>query len=267
MNIVIGVVVFVLGTAIGSFLNVVIYRLHAGGSPLRGRSRCPHCKHQLAADDLIPVLSFVMLRRRCRYCHKPISWQYPLVELSMGLVALTMMLRYGLSVESWVGTVLGAFLLVIFVYDLRHQLILDRVSIPAMVAALLGSLLLKRPLTDIAIGGVAGAAFFFLQYVFSNGRWIGGGDIRLGAVLGLALGWKLLAVSLVLAYFGGSTVALFLILTKRRSWSSQIPFGTFLSLAGIVTFLWGNEILVWYLHGGFFDWFVGAFLRFYNPAV
>lgn len=267
MNVVIGIFAFVIGTSIGSFLNAVIYRLHVGQSPWRGRSYCPHCKHELAWTDLVPILSYLVLRGTCRYCGKPISPQYILVELAMGLLALVMILRFGVSVPAAVGIVMAAFLLVIFVYDLRHQLILDRVSVPAMVVALLGSLLLGRSALSLLIGAAVGAGVFFVQFALSKGRWIGGGDIRLGAVLGLMLGWPLVAVNLVLAYFSGVVVALGMIIAKRKSWTSVVPFGTFLSLAGIVTFLWGDEILQWYLAGGFFDWVVQTFLRFYNPTA
>lgn len=267
MTLLILVTTFIFGLAIGSFGNAVIYRLRVGTSPFRGRSRCPHCKHELSAADLIPIISFLWLRGRCRYCGKPISWQYPLVELVMGLIALIMVVRFGLSVQSAVGTILSAFLLVIFVYDLRHQLILDRVSIPALVAALIGSLVLGRQLSSIALGLASGAGFFLVQYVLSKGRWIGGGDIRLGGVLGAGLGWPLVVVCLVLAYLSGAVVAAGLIAIKKKSWSSLIPFGTFLSAAGVVTFLWGGDLLAWYLHGGFSQWFTSTFLFWYNPAV
>lgn len=256
------IVSFLLGLALGSFCNVVIYRLHSGESPVRGRSKCPHCKHELASQDLIPLLSFVALRGRCRYCRKPISLHYPVVELAMGVLTLTMVLRFGVSVAAAVGIVLSAFYLIIFAYDLLHKLILDRVSVPAMVVALVGSLLLQRTFSSIVLGGILGLGFFLLQYLVSRGRWIGGGDIRLGAVLGLSLGWPLVVVAIIIAYFSGTIVALALIIGKRRTWSSTVPFGTFLSFGGIVTFLWGSDMLAWYLHGGFFDWFVRTFLRY-----
>ncbi len=262
-----GIIAFVLGTAIGSFCNAVIYRLHVGDSPWRGRSYCPHCKHPLAIVDLVPLLSFLVLHGRCRYCQQPIAGQYFWVELAMGLLALGMVWRFGISLEAVVGIVMSAFLLVIFVYDLRHQLILDRVSLPAMVVALVGSLVIGREPLSLLVGAIVGAGLFFLQFALSKGRWIGGGDIRLGAALGLMLGWPLVGVSLVLAYFSGAIVALGMILTKRKSWTSAVPFGTFLSAGGVATFLWGNDILQWYLAGGFFDWVVQTFLRFYNPTI
>jgi prepilin signal peptidase PulO-like enzyme (type II secretory pathway) len=117
------------------------------------------------------------------------------------------------------------------------------------------------------LGTVVGAGLFAVQYALSRGRWIGGGDIRLGGVLGLSLGWPLVAVCLALAYFSGSVVAAVLLLTKRKGWSSLLPFGTFLSLAGVITIVWGQAMLDWYLRGGFFDWVVNTLLRFYNPVA
>lgn len=261
------VISFALGTAVGSFCNVVIYRLHTGESPWRGRSHCPRCGHELSAADLIPILSFAWLRGRCRYCSQEISWQYPLVEVAMGLLNGLMVWQFGISWAGLLAVVLSAFLLVIFVYDLKHQLILDRVSLPAMIVGLLFSLVVGRSWLSIGLGAVVGAGFFGLQYLVSRGRWIGGGDIRLGGVLGLALGWPLVVVSMVLAYLGGSVIAVELLLMKRKNWSSVLPFGTFLSLAGAVTMIGGQTLLDWYLRGGFFDWVVRTLLRFYNPVV
>lgn len=249
-------VAFVLGAAIGSFCNVVIYRLHVGDSPTRGRSYCPHCKHELAAADLIPILSFVLLRGKCRYCRQPISWQYPGVELAMAGLSLLMVQRFDLTVAAAFGIVLSAFFVIIFVYDLKYQLILDRVSIPAAVVGLAGSLVIGRSIGAVLLGGLIGGGFFLLQYLLSKGRWIGGGDIRLGAALGFALGWPLVGVGLVLSYLIGAVVALPLLAAKKSSWTSLLPFGTFLTVAGLVTFLYGDAILHWYLRGGFFDFVV-----------
>ncbi len=250
---------------LGSFCNVVIYRLRSGDSPMRGRSYCPHCKHELSAADLVPVVSYLLLRGRCRYCRGQISPQYPLVEIAMGVVTMLTVGRFGLGTASALATIIGGFFVVMFVYDLRYQLILDRVSVPAMAAAVALSAALGRPFLSILLGGILGAVFFLAQYLVSRGKWIGGGDIRLGAVLGLALGWPLVAVALVIAYLTGAFVALALILSRKRTMGSMVPFGTFLSAAGVVTLLWGDAILAWYLHGGFFFWVVDTILRFYNP--
>lgn len=260
-------IAFLFGAAAGSFSNVVIFRLHDGRSPIRGRSACPHCGRTLTAVDLVPIISFLTLRGRCRTCRQPISWQYPLVELAVAVTFAAMIWRFGLTPEAVVGMVLSVFLTIIFVYDLRYQLILDRISLPAMALALIGSLVIGRPVLDLLLGAVIGAGLFALQFVLSRGRWIGGGDIRLGAVLGFALGWKLTLVALVLSYLSGSVVAIWLLLRRRREWGSVVPFGTFLSLSGVVCFLWGEAILGWYLNGDFFYQISVALLQWYNPTV
>lgn len=239
--------IFFLGASVGSFLNVVISRLATGESILRSPSHCPLCGHRLGPHELIPLVSFVVQRGRCRSCGKRISWQYPLVELTTSLVFLLLFLRFGLTLPFLVGVVSASFLLVIFVYDLKHQLILDRVTIPAIVFGLLAVFLLGSSILSAIVGGAIGAGFFALQYAVSKGRWIGGGDIRLGAFLGVLLGWEKLLLTLLLAYVSGALVATALVVTGAKRWGSQLAFGTFLAAAGFVSFLVGDELIRWYL--------------------
>ncbi|MBI5037303.1 MAG: prepilin peptidase [Candidatus Kerfeldbacteria bacterium] len=239
--------VLILGLVVGSFLNAVIYRLHAGVSFVRGRSYCPHCKHDLSTWDLIPVFSFVMLRGKCRYCHKPISWQYPLVELATGLLLGLLWWKFGVSVQFFVYSVYTIFLIVMFVYDLRYYLILDRVSIPAMVvSAILSIVVLRVAVIDLFIGAVIGGGFFYVQYIISRGKWIGGGDIRLGVVMGLMLGYPYILIAFFIAYCCGSLVGIGLIVAHTKKWKSQVPFGTFLTAATIISFFFGERILEFY---------------------
>lgn len=242
------VLVIILGLMVGSFLNAVIYRLHAKVSFLRGRSYCPHCKHTLATKDLLPVISFVMLRGRCRYCRKAISWQYPLVELATALAFLLLYGTFGLGVELFVYFVYTAFLIIMFVYDLRYYLILDKVSLPLMLVAALGSWLLLRvdPL-QLLYGAVAVGGFFLLQFMLSRGKWIGGGDIRLGVVMGLMLGWPQVLVALFIAYCFGSVVGIGLVLTRQKRWQSQVPFGTFLTAATFAGFFLSDRVVQYYI--------------------
>lgn len=241
------VLVFIFGLTVGSFLNVVIYRTYKGVGFIRGRSYCPFCKHPLEIADLVPLVSFIVLRGRCRWCGKPISWQYPLVELATGASFLALFFVYGPSLEFLAALLLTSFLIIIFVQDLKYYVILDRISIPTfLIACVLSPLVFHLPVVDMAIGiGVAGG-FFLLQYVISRGKWIGGGDIRLGAVMGALLGWKLSLIALTLAYASGTVVALFLIILRKRTWSSHMPLGTFLSAATFVCLLFRQDILVWY---------------------
>lgn len=242
------ILVFILGLIIGSFLNCLIYRLHFGGNILTERSHCPRCKRVLGFWDLLPVLSFVFLKGRCRYCRQPIDWQYPLVELATAIsFTLVYSTNYKLLNTSY-ELLITSFLLVIFVYDLRYYLILDKVTAPVMVIAVLGNIfLLKIAWLDLLIGAVIGGGVFFLQYVLSRGRWVGGGDIRLGILLGLILGWQKTLLALFLAYLFGAIIGIILIIGKKKTLSSQIPFGTFLALTTWLSLLWGEKLINWYL--------------------
>lgn len=246
------VLVIILGLIVGSFLNVVVYRVHKGVGFLVGRSYCPHCKHDLGFFDLIPVFSFTFLLGKCRYCRKPISWQYPLVEMATASAFSLLYLQFGLVPSFFVYLIYTAFLIIIFTYDFRYYLILDKVTIPAMVVALIFSLfVLKISALSLLIGAVIGGGFFWLQFVISRGKWIGGGDIRLGIVMGLMLGYQKLLVALFLAYVLGSIIGIILIIFGRKKMSSQVPFGTFLSASAFIIFLCGSTIISWY-----FNWLI-----------
>lgn len=236
--------VVLLGLAVGSFLNAVIYRLHVGVSFVKGRSYCPLCKHDLGFWDLIPVASFVFLKGKCRYCGKKISWQYPLVEIGTTLVFVALYAGFGLGEVFFVYLVYSIFLILLFVYDLRYYLILDKVSVPALVIALpLSYFVLKISIASLLIGMLIGGGFFLLQFVVSRGRWIGGGDIRLGVLMGAMLGYQQLLVALFGAYVIGSVVGTALIISKRKKWKSAVPFGTFLSVGAILAFFFGQAII------------------------
>ncbi|MFH1366927.1 MAG: prepilin peptidase [Patescibacteria group bacterium] len=245
--------VIIFGLIVGSFLNAVIYRLHQGKSFIRGRSFCPQCGHSLSAMDLVPILSFILLGGRCRYCDKKISWQYPLVEFFVAVSFVIIYFTYGWSLQFVFYLIITAFLALIFVYDLKYHLILDKVSLPALFLAFIFSLILKMPVLEILIGLVIGAGFFFLQFTLSRGKWVGGGDIRLGGLMGAALGWQKLLAALFLAYISGSLVSLFLIIFRRKTMKSRLPFGPFLVVAAFVCLIFGQAIIDWYLEGSFLD--------------
>ena len=242
------VFIFILGLVIGSFLNVVLWRLSQNESFLKGRSYCPHCRKKIFWYDNIPILSYLILQGRCRQCHKNISLQYPLIELVSGIIFLWLYLQLGLSLEFFIAVILSCFLLIIFVYDLKYLLILDQVVIPAMVIAFLANLYLGFRFWDLVLAAIIGGGFFGLQFILSAGRWIGGGDIRLGFLMGLILGVKMLLVALLLAYLSGAIIGIILIAAGKKKMSSQIPFGTFLSLSTFITILYGPQLLHWYLN-------------------
>ncbi len=226
------VFIFILGLIFGSFLSVVFSRLETAKksakkrkfeSVVSGRSRCDDCRQQIAWYDNIPILSYLLLRAKCRHCDKPISAYHPVLELSSGLWLVTCYLGFGLTAPFFVAGAFGLVLLLIFSYDLRYSLIPNVVVIPAIVTALalLGAqavlfytgspinlmLFSSNPL-DYLIGGAVGGGFFLLLSLLSRGRWIGGGDLKLGLLLGLLLGWPYVAVALIVAYLIGTGYAL-----------------------------------------------------------
>ncbi|MDD2807461.1 MAG: prepilin peptidase [Patescibacteria group bacterium] len=240
--------IFIFGLVIGSFLNVVILRLEKAESFMSGRSRCPNCKHNLAWYDNIPLLSFIFLRANCRYCHTKISWQYPIVELATAVLFSLLYYKFDFTDHFFSFLLLTCFLIIIFVYDLKYYLIPDVVSIPAIIVALLLNIFLHLSLTSVILGAIVGGLFFALQYWVSRGVWVGDGDIRLGILMGLILGFKILLVALFLAYLVGAMVGVSLLLVKKKQLSSALPFGPFLTLATFVAMIWGEKILFWYLN-------------------
>lgn len=254
--------VFLFGLAIGSFLNCLIWRLYQKDTIL-GRSYCPACHHQLAWYDNIPLFSFIYLGGKCRHCRKHISWQYPLVELFTGLMfAIAYYMRIGADLPTsalqllYVGRdwFLISVMIVIFIYDLRWYLILDVVSLPSALIILCLNLLInyfekgQYPLwQNLFLSGIIGGSFFLFQFIVSKGRWVGGGDIRLGLLMGLALGWPQILAALFIAYIVGSIVGILLIVWGKKQWGSEVPFGIFLTSATLITLFWGTRIIDWYI--------------------
>ncbi|MBI2411535.1 MAG: prepilin peptidase [Candidatus Kerfeldbacteria bacterium] len=247
---------FCIGLCVGSFINALEFRLHRGESNIRNthggaaRSRCPQCQATLAARDLIPVYSFIVLRGRCRYCAQPISWQYPLVECIGAILFIATALMMGpLNPAAFVVTGYGAILLFLFIYDLKYQLLPDRVMIPGIVVAVLASgVVLDYTMMNMVWGAVVAGGFFLLQYLISRGRWIGAGDIRFGVLMGAMLGFQKTIAALFIAYIGGAVVSLLLLAIRRVRRDTRIPFGTFLAVATLFCLWWGDALIDWYMH-------------------
>jgi len=246
--------IFIFGLIIGSFLNCVIYRLtprqYNGGGLLRGRSFCPHCKHVLSWLDLIPVLSFLFLRGKCRYCQKPISLQYPVVEIATGAVFLLIILAVSNIYTYAYLLLMSCFLIVIFVYDLKYYIIPDKIIYPAIAAALIYNLLMSDipRMSDILMSAFGAAAFFLAIVLVSRGKWMGVGDIKLAFFMGLLLGWPNILTALFLAFFIGAIMGLGLILSGKKTLKSEVPFGPFLVAGTFLAMFWGSEIVNWYLN-------------------
>ncbi len=250
--------IFILGLFIGSFLNVVIYRLHRGEKFITGRSKCLFCGHKLYTKDLVPLFSFLLLKGRCRYCKQSFSKQYFLVEFITGIVfSLIFLVTFPnqsfLNFESLVlfqmiaWWIIACFLIIIFIYDAKYYLILDKVSVPAIFLALIFNLILGANILSLLFAGFLAGGFFLLQYSLSKGKWVGGGDIRLGFLMGVILGWPQILTALFIAYVLGSIISIILLISRQKHWSDKIPFGTFLSLATIITMLYGEVLVNWYL--------------------
>ncbi|MCH8049508.1 prepilin peptidase [Patescibacteria group bacterium] len=250
------------GIAVGSFINVVVFRTRVG-QPITGKSKCRKCLEPIATIDLIPIVSYFALKGRCRRCAAVIEWQYPVVELAMGILFGLFFVRtaLGLGLPDWVGAeelfvfflrdvIMASFLLIIFVYDFRYSYILDRFSIPAIIVALLFNVALGAPVFSLLVGGLVIGGFFAFQFLVSQGKWIGGGDIRMGMLMGFLLGIEQGLVALFLSYIFGAFVGIGLILAKKRKLDGTVPFGTFMAAGILVTLFAGEYLLDWYL--GFF---------------
>jgi leader peptidase (prepilin peptidase)/N-methyltransferase len=239
---------FLLGLVFGSFINVLVWRLDKNKKLVWARSECIYCSHQLGFFDLIPVLSFLFLKGQCQYCHGKISWQYPAVELAggLGFLAIAHWVGIGWNEKIWLS---GLFLvgLVIFVYDIKYLLIPNSFVATAFVWTLVGIFFLGQGnFISGLIGGAGLFSFFLILYLVSGGQWIGGGDVKLGFVLGLLLGWQLSLVALLLAYVLGAVIGVALVFFKKANFKSQVPFGPFLILSATVVQVWGYEIIKWY---------------------
>ncbi len=243
---------FAIGLSIGSFINALVYRIHEKKPIVNDRSACPFCAHRLRWNDLIPLASFAILLGRCRYCRARISWQYPLVELLTGIALILPFTRYSLLVTGY-GAIISYYifatiLLIIFTYDLRYMLIPDKISIPAIVAVFLIQIInYQLSIINYLAAALLASGFFFLQFAVSKGRWIGGGDIRLGFLIGLMLGLPVIIFALMLSYILGTLVTLPLVALRRRTMKSQIPFGVFLTATTIIGMIFGRGMVEWYM--------------------
>ncbi len=249
---------FILGSVIGSFLNVVICRTQQSTSIIFGRSHCSQCRHQLRWYELVPLVSFLLLRGKCRKCKGVLSRQYLLVELATAV--LFVMVAYYASnvalvlVGDWSALILllrnlfvVCIFIIIFVYDLRWQLILDRFTLPALVVVFLTNIMLGWAVLPMVLAIAVGGGFFLLQFIASKGKWIGGGDIRLGALIGAVVGWPVVVVALFMSYIIGAITLSPLLLFGRARLGALVPFGTFLVIGALVGMMWGENIVSWYL--------------------
>lgn len=261
----------ILGLIVGSFLNCLIYRLEKRKNFVFGRSFCPKCNHQLSFFDLIPLLSFFLLKGKCRYCSQKISWQYPLVEITTGLLFISIF-HFQFSIFNQISffaflklfyyLLIGSFLIAIFVYDLKHYLIPDKIVYPAIIIVFLYQLFKSlefiiwnffgiwkleienlEPLILSIISAAGAAAFFLLIVLISRGRWMGLGDVKLAFLMGLFLGYPHILLALFFSFFLGAIIGIILVIFKKKTLKSEIPFGPFLVAGTFLAFFFGEKII------------------------
>lgn len=245
--------VFILGCAVGSFVNVVVDRTVRGESIL-GRSSCDFCHRKLSTFDLVPILSFVGLRARCRYCRRKLSWQYPIVETLIGvLFAATFYTQVSLgtftSVSLFYNFVIISILVVVAIFDLKFSLIPTTFVFAASLVSLF-YIYFNLSSYDFVVGVLSSLllAFFFLAIVvLTRGRGMGSGDIPLVFLLGLFLGWPFNLAAVFLAFLIGALASVVLLMLRIKKIGEAIPLGPFLILGTFIIFFWGEIIISWYL--------------------
>ncbi len=244
----------ILGLAVGSFLNVCIDRLPSGRSIVNPPSQCDTCQHQLGIRDLIPLFSYLWLRGRCRYCQAPIPRQLPVVEFAMGTGFPLLYWYYDLTPSLGISLVYLCLLTVIFVIDIKHQLILDRLVYPGMALALAFSLLnpefgteiILRPLNAVYGGGTGLIIMLIFFLIFISRGGMGFGDVKMAALLGLMTGFPGVFVALFPAMLLGGITAVFLLAFRLVKRGEAIPFGPFLAIGTMLGVIWGGDMIRWY---------------------
>lgn len=244
--------VFVFGALVGSFLNVCIHRIPGGESIAFPASHCPHCKTAIKPYDNIPIVSYLVLRGRCRSCAAGIAIRYPLVEMLGGIAAVGALCAFGLSAEALLIFAFLAALIVITFIDLDHQIIPDAISLPGIFVGFAAALLFGTPSwSDSLIGILLGGGLLWAVaegYARLTGReGMGGGDIKLLAMIGAFLGWRAIPVTVLVGSLLGSVIGLSLMALRGRDTRMAIPFGPFLAVGAVVALFWGEAIIAWYL--------------------
>ncbi|MCF6138104.1 prepilin peptidase [Pseudalkalibacillus berkeleyi] len=237
---------FIFGLVFGSFYNVVGLRVPEKKSIVRPGSHCTSCQRPLSSIDLIPVLSYKLFKGKCRTCDSKISPIYPMIEVSTGLLFTFSYLQFGWSPELIGSLIIVSLLIIIFISDIFYMLIPDKILLFfAPLVILYRFWIPTEPWWDAWLGSIIGFSLLFLIAVISKGG-MGGGDIKLFAVLGLFFGWKGILLILFLASLIGSVIGIILMILKKVERKQHVPFGPFIVLAAFITLFWGDIILDWY---------------------
>lgn len=247
-------IIFVLlyGLLIGSFLNVCIYRIPRNESIAFPPSHCTNCGNKIKWYDLIPILSYIFLKRKCRYCGEKISIRYPLIELTTGVIFLALNIEYGLSFNFFKYVALACFLIVIGMIDFDTTDVYLKTTASGIITGIafiaVGSYMgyfLKGDLLSYFYGALLGGGFIAIIILLTKG--MGWGDFEIFLLCGIFLGLKLSVIALFFSFIFGGVIGVLLVLFKKKSRKDYIPFGPFISAAGIFTILFGERILVWYI--------------------
>ena len=237
-----------LGAIVGSFLNVCVHRIPSGGSIIFPASHCPTCKHHIRFFDNIPIISYILLRGKCRNCNEKISRIYPLTELLTAVMSLFLFQKYGLSFEYLFSFVFTCTLIVVTFIDLKHQIVPDMITLPGIpLFALAAIFCMNVTLMDSIIGILAGGGFLLLvalgYKLLTKREGMGGGDIKLLAMLGGFLGWQSLWFVIMAASFIGAVAGISVMICKGKDSRYAIPFGPFLSIGAVAYIFWGNMVM------------------------
>jgi prepilin signal peptidase PulO-like enzyme (type II secretory pathway) len=261
MSILVAIYVFIIGASMGSFVGAMAWRYYHRRGVVKERSECEYCHHVLSPLDLVPVVSWLYLRGRCRYCHKQIGATTLFIELGLGLAFLVSYLCWPFGFMSYalilfilwlIGLVGLTFLLI---YDARHYLLPDVVVLP-LIALGIGMFVLRMLIEGTStahwvVGAILGllpvSGVYGLLYLYSKGEWVGFGDVKLGIFMGLVLGWQGALLALVMSNFIGLLFVLPGMVQGKSSRKTQVPFGPFLIIATFIVFLFGHGIINWYL--------------------
>ena len=239
------IIIFLYGIVIGSFLNVCIFRIPKQENIVKIRSHCMNCGYQLKWYDLVPVFSYLCLRGKCRSCKQKISVQYPLIELLNGVLYCTVFAVYGISVDALLYALLTSALIALSVIDFRTYEIPVGINIFILTLGLIRIVTDYADWLDYAVGFFIVSGFLYIVHLVTKGRGIGGGDIKLMAVAGLLLGWKLILLAFVLGCIVGSVVHV-----ARMKISGQghmLAFGPYLSVGILISALAGDQMITWYM--------------------
>jgi prepilin signal peptidase PulO-like enzyme (type II secretory pathway) len=253
------VLLALLGAAMGSFVGALVWRVKTNKDFVKDRSICEHCEHKLAPLDLIPIVSWITLKGRCRYCGKKIGWLALVLELTLPVLFVASYVCWPLGFESVAAQISFGFWLLyvvllaaLFVYDLKWFLLPDKIVFVLIGLGLVDAMLRtsitgENYLTHVALGVLPIAGTYGLLYVVSGGKWVGLGDVKIGIFMGIVLGWQAALLTLVLANLIGFLVVVPGLVSKKLTRKSKVPFGPFLIAAFFIAGLWGQPLIDWYI--------------------